>query len=302
MFVQSEKFVEEHGGSSTDISVLGQESNNTTWKLSKMNLAIRNIEGDVRWNGEGSFLRDEFPDLKADFILANPPFNTSDWGGQLLRDDVRWKYGAPPVRNANYAWIQHFIHHLSNLGTAGFVLANGSLSAGGVEGKIRKAIIEADLVDCIVSLPGQLFYSTPIPVSLWFISRNRSNRSGLTLFIDARGIGKMADRTHRLLTDADIELVAGTYRAWCGSADAGTYEDIAGFCKNASADGIRGHGYVLTPGRYVGVGEAEDDGELFEEKMARLVAELGERQAEARGLDAAISRNLQELGHGEWVD
>ncbi len=271
---------------------------NTTWKLCKMNLAIRGIEADIRWNGQGSFLRDEFPDLKADFIMANPPFNDSEWGGQLLRSDVRWRYGPPPVGNSNYGWIQHFIHHLSNSGTAGFVLANGSLSVGGVEGEIRKGIIEDDLVDCIVSLPGQLFYSTQIPVSLWFISRNRSNRSGRTLFIDAREIGEMADRTHRVLTDADIERVAGTYHVWRSGADAGSYEDIAGFCKNASLDEIRGQGHVLTPGRYVGVGEVEDDGEPFEEKMQRLVTTLREQQEEGKRLDKAISENLEVLGYG----
>ena len=299
MFVQSERFVEEHGGTRTDISVLGQESNNTTWKLCKMNLAIRSIEADIRWNGEGSFLHDEFPDLKADFIMANPPFNDSEWGGQLLRSDVRWKYGAPPVGNSNYAWIQHFIHHLSNNGTAGFVLANGSLSVGGVEGEIRKGIIEDDLVDCIVSLPGQLFYSTQIPVSLWFISRNRANRSGRTLFIDAHSAGEMADRTHRVITDTDVQRIASTYHAWRGEADAGEYEDIAGFCKDASLDEIRGHGYVLTPGRYVGVGDTEDDGEPFEEKMQRLVVALEEQQKEAQRLDAAIAVDLEVLGFGK---
>jgi type I restriction enzyme M protein len=299
MFVQSKRFVEEHGGRRTDISVLGQESNNTTWKLCKMNLAIRSIEGDIRWNGEGSFLRDEFPDLKADFIMANPPFNMSDWAGHLLRDDVRWKYGAPPVGNANYAWIQHFIHHLSNTGTAGFVLANGSLSVGGVEGEIRKAIIEDDLVDCIVALPGQLFYSTQIPASLWFIARDCSNRSGRTLFIDARNQGEMADRTHRVLTDSDIQRVADTYHAWRSEGDSGTYEDIAGFCKDASLRDISSQGYVLTPGRYVGVRDIEDDGEPFGEKMHRLVATLREHQEEPRRLDNVISYNLGAMGYGE---
>ena len=297
-FVQSDRFVEEHGGTRTDISVLGQESNNTTWKLCKMNLAIRSIEADIRWDGEGSFLHDEFPDLKADFIMANPPFNDSEWGGQLLRNDVRWKYGAPPVGNSNYAWIQHFIHHLSNNGTAGFVLANGSLSVGGVEGEIRKGIIEDDLVDCIVSLPGQLFYTTQIPVSLWFISRNRSNRSGRTLFIDARSMGEMADRTHRVITDADVQRIANTYHTWRGEADAGAYEDIAGFRKDASLDEIRGHGHVLTPGRYVGVGDTEDDGEPFVEKMPRLVTELHALFSESAKLEQTISANLRGLGYG----
>ena len=298
MFVQSERFVEEHGGNRNDIAVLGQESNNTTWKLCKMNLAIRGIESDIKWNGEGSFQRDEFPDLKADFIMANPPFNDSEWGGQLLRNDVRWKYGAPPVGNSNYAWIQHFIHHLSNSGTAGFVLANGSLSVGGVEGEIRKGIIEDNLVDCIMALPGQLFYTTQIPVSLWFISRNRSKRSGRTLFIDGRDVGEMADRTHRVLTEADVKRLANTYHAWRSEAGAGEYEDIAGFCKDATLDEIRSHGYVLTPGRYVGFGDVEDDGELFEEKMQRLVATLREQQEEGLRLDETIANNIKGLGYG----
>ena len=298
MFVQSERFVEEHGGIRTDISVLGQESNNTTWKLCKMNLAIRSIEADIKWNAEGSFLHDEFPDLKADFIMANPPFNDSEWGGQLLKSDVRWKYGAPPEGNADYAWIQHFIHHLSNNGTAGFVLDNGSLSLGGVPGEIRQGIIEDDLVDCIVSLPGQLFYSTQIPVSLWFISRNRTNRSGRTLFIDARNGGEMADRTHRVLTEADVQRIADTYHSWRGKADAGEYADIAGFCKNATLDEIRGQGHVLTPGRYVDVGDTEVDGEPFEDKMQRLVATLREQQEEARKLDSAIADGLEVFGYG----
>jgi len=246
----------------------------------------------------GSFLRDEHPDLKADFIRATPPFNPSDWGGQHLRDDVRWKYGAPPVGNANYAWIQHFIHHLSNHGTAGFVMANGSLSAGGVEGGIRQAIIEGDLVDCIVALPGQLFYSTQIPVSLWFLSRSRSNRCGRTLFIDARSVGDMADRTHRVLSEPDIAHIAGTYHAWRGEKEAGVYQDLPGFCKDAPLEEIRTHGHVLTPGRYVGVGEAADDGEPFAEKMQRLVATLLEQQAEGRRIDQAITQNLERLGYG----
>lgn len=303
MFVQSERFVEEHGGHGTDISIFGQESNNTTWRLSKMNLAIRGIEANIAWNNEGSFHRDAFPDLKADFILANPPFNDSDWGGQLLRDDVRWKYGAPPVGNANYAWIQHFIHHLSNSGVTGFVLANGSLSVGGQEGAIRKEIIEADLVDCVVALPGQLFYSTQIPVSLWFISRDKDNsgkrnRRGHTLFIDARNLGEMADRTHKVLTDADIERIAGTYHAWRGEAEAGDYGNVAGFCKHVALEEIRGHGHVLTPGRYVGAADVEDDGEPFEGKMARLTATLRQQQEEAAKLDSAIAANLKELGYG----
>ena len=299
MFVQSEKFVEEHGGKRTDISVLGQESNNTTWKLCKMNLAIRSIEGVIKWNGEGSFLRDEFADLKADFIMANPPFNDDKWRGELLRDDVRWRYGIPPTGNANYAWIQHFIHHLSNSGAAGFVLANGSLSTNqNGEGPIRKAIIEDDLVDCIVSLPGQLFYSTTVPVSLWFLSRNRSNRSGRTLFIDARKLGEMADRTHRVLTDNDVQRIANTYHSWRGEVGGSDYEDVAGFCKDASLDDIRAHGHLLTPGRYVDVGAIDDDGEIFEEKIERLFAEWGAQVQASNLLDERISESLRSLGSG----
>ena len=301
MFVQSEKFVEEHGGRRTDISVYGQESNNTTWRLAKMNLAIRGIEATIQWNGEGSFHNDAFPDLKADFILANPPFNMSDWGGERARDDVRWKYGAPPVGNANYAWIQHFIHHLSNTGVAGWVMANGSLAAGGVEGRIRQSIVEDDLIDCVVALPGQFFYSTAIPVCLWFVTRDKQNsgrrdRRGETLFIDARNMGRMADRTHRVLDDEDIKHIARTYHAWRGESDAGEYENEAGFCAGKTVSDIEEHGYVLTPGRYVGVADEEDDGEPFEEKLDRLNYSLKDQWGVAERLRAAITKNLLGLG------
>ncbi|MGE3578215.1 MAG: type I restriction-modification system subunit M [Vicinamibacterales bacterium] len=302
MFVQSEKFIEAHAGKVGDISIYGQESNYTTWRLAKMNLAIRGIDAQI---GHGdTFHADRHPDLKADYVLANPPFNDSDWRGELLKDDQRWVYGTPPAGNANYAWVQHFIHHLAPTGLAGFVLANGSMSSNqSGEGEIRKAIIEADLVDCMVALPGQLFYSTQIPVCLWFLARNKKNgrfrdRRGETLFIDARKLGTMADRTHRELTDADIAKIAGTYHAWRGDKDAGDYADVPGFCKRATLEDIRRHGHVLTPGRYVGAEAVEDDAEPFDEKMRRLTATLREQQAEAAKLNAAIAANLKELGFG----
>jgi type I restriction enzyme M protein len=302
MFVSSEKFIEAHSGKLGDISIYGQESNYTTWRLAKMNLAIRGIDAQI---GHGdTFHADAHPDLKADYVLANPPFNDSDWRGELLKDDQRWVYGKPPAGNANYAWVQHFIHHLAPSGLAGFVLANGSMSSGqSGEGEIRKNIIEADLVDCMVALPGQLFYSTQIPVCLWFLARNKQNgrfrdRRGETLFIDARKMGSMVDRVHRELTDADVAKIAGTYHAWRGDKDAGEYADVAGFCKSATLDEIRKHGHVLTPGRYVGAEAAEEDDEPFEEKMKRLAKTLREQQAEAAKLDATIAANLKELGFG----
>ncbi|MFN3956237.1 MAG: type I restriction-modification system subunit M [Tepidimonas ignava] len=303
MFVQSEKFVEEHGGRLGDIAIYGQESNYTTWRLCKMNLAVRGIDADIRWNNEGSFHKDELRDLKADYILANPPFNISDWGGERLREDVRWKFGVPPVGNANYAWLQHIHHHLAPNGTAGVVLANGSMSSQqSGEGEIRKAMIEADVVDCMVALPGQLFYSTQIPACLWFLARNKNpgrglrDRRGQVLFIDARQMGVLVDRTRRELTDAEIKKIADTYHAWRGEKDAGEYADVPGFCKSATLDEIRKHDYVLTPGRYVGAAAQEDDGEPFEVKMARLAAQWREQRAEAARLDAAIEANLEALG------
>jgi type I restriction enzyme M protein len=302
MFVQSEEFITAHGGRLGDISIYGQESNYTTWRLAKMNLAIRGIDGQIV-QGD-TFHNDRHPDLRADFILANPPFNISDWGGERLRDDKRWKYGAPPTGNANYAWVQHMVHHLSPTGVAGFVLANGSMSSNqSGEGEIRKNLVEADIVDCMVAMPGQLFYSTQIPVCLWFLARDRKNgkfrdRRGHVLFIDARKLGALVDRTHRELTADDIARIAGTYHAWCGEKAAGKYEDIPGFCKSATLDEIRKHGHVLTPGRYVGAEEIEDDGEPFHEKMTRLTAQLREQQAEAAKLDKAIASNLKGLGYG----
>jgi len=299
MFVQSEKFIEAHAGKVDDLSIYGQESNYTTWRLAKMNLAIRGIDAQIA-HGD-TFHSDHHPDLKADYVLANPPFNDSDWRGALLKDDKRWVYGVPPASNANYAWVQHFISHLSPTGLAGFVLANGSMSSNqSGEGEIRKNIIEAGLVDCMVALPGQLFYSTQIPVCLWFLARNKKNgrfrdRRGETLFIDARKMGTMADRVHRELTDADIARIAGTYHAWRGDRDASEYADIAGFCKSASLDDIRKHGHVLTPGRYVGAEAVEDDGEPFAEKFARLSAQLEAQMAEGAKLDDEIRKNLAML-------
>ena len=307
MFVQSVEFIEAHasgngngGRARAAISIYGQESNYTTWRMARMNLAIRGIDGQIE-HGD-SFHNDRHPDLKADYILANPPFNVSDWGSERLQDDRRWQYGVPPKGNANFAWVQHFLHHLSPRGTAGFVLANGSMSSNqSGEGNIRQNLIEADLVDCIVALPGQLFRSTQIPACLWFLSRARGNgehreRKGEILFIDARKMGHMVDRTRRDLSQEDVARVAGTYHAWRGEKGLDDYADLPGFCKSAALDEVRKHGHVLTPGRYVGAEPQPDDGEPFEEKMARLAAQWRRQQAEARRLDAAIETNLQRLG------
>jgi type I restriction enzyme M protein len=357
MFVQAAKFVQAHASGNgngkkakvgptvhREISIYGQESNYTTWRLALMNLAIRGIDARIEWGD--SFLNDKFPDLKADYILANPPFNMEDWGYSKVKSDVRWRrfdqpsgnaqFSLPPGGerkqkdgsfvyvdggNANYAWILHFLHHLAPHGTAGFVLANGSLtSSTSGEGDIRKAIIEHDLVDCIVALPGQLFYTTPIPACLWFLTRCKGTdkergfrtRHGETLFIDARKLGELTDRTHRELTEGDIARIAGTYHAWRtfgprpvgegrgeGKPGMAAYADVPGFCKTATLKDIQAHGHVLTPGRYVGAVEIEDDGIPFEEKMAELSAELYEQMAEAEELDAAIRKNLEVLGYGE---
>jgi len=303
MFVQSEKFVEEHGGRIGDISIYGQESNPTTWRLAKMNLAIRGIDANLGPQHGDSFHNDLHKDLKADFILANPPFNMSDWGGDRLREDARWKHGTPPVGNANYAWIEHFIHHLSPRGIAGFVMANGSMSSNtSGEGEIRRAIIEADLVDCMIALPGQLFYTTQIPVCLWFVARDKKNgkfrdRRGETLFIDARKMGVLTDRTHRELTDEEIKRIASTYHAWRGEKDAGKYEDAAGFCKATKAEEVAEHGYVLTPGRYAGAAEVEDDEEPFEAKMARLSRTLGVQLKDSERVERAIKGALNIIGY-----
>ncbi len=304
MFVQSEAFIREHGGKLGDIAIYGQESNPTTWRLAKMNLAIRGIDANLGPEHADSFHRDLHKDLKADFVMANPPFNMSDWGGERLRDDARWKYGVPPAGNANFAWVQHIIHHLAPNGVAGFVLANGSMSSNtSGEGEIRKRIIDADLVDCMVALPAQLFYATQIPACLWFLARNKHDprlrdRRGETLFIDARKMGVLIDRVHRELTDEEIARIAATYHAWRGETSAGDYKDVAGFCKSVTTEEIAAHGYVLTPGRYVGAEAIEDDGEPFDEKMRRLVSTLAEQMAEGRKLEEAIRKNLKALGYG----
>jgi type I restriction enzyme M protein len=306
MFVQSERFVEQHGGRLGDIAVYGQESNPTTWKLSRMNLAIRGIDADLGRHHADSFHNDLHKDLKADFILANPPFNMSDWGGQRLKEDVRWKYGVPPVNNANYAWISHFIHHLAPTGIVGFVMANGSMATNtSSEGEIRKKIIESDLVDCMIALPGQLFYTTPIPVCLWFVTRSKKadkrkglrDRKGEMLFIDARKMGTLVDRVHRELTNDDLDLISDTYHEWRNTG--GKYEDKPGWWKSATLDEIKSHGYVLTPGRYVGAEEVEDDGVPFEEKMAELSASLYQQFDKADQLEAVIRKNLEVLGYGK---
>ena len=300
MFVQSMEFIETHatgngngGKARGDISI---------WRLARMNLALRGIRGNIA-HGD-SFHNDRHPDLRADYILANPLFNVSDWGSERLRDDKRWEYGVPPTGNANFAWLQHMAHHLSPRGAAGFVLANGSMSSNQAgEGEIRKNLIEADLVDCMVALPGQLFYSTQIPVCLWFLSRDRRGGKrrdgrGEVLFIDARKLGRMVDHTHRELTDDDIARIADAYHAWRGGECAGKYVDVPGFCKSVSLEGIRKYGHVLTPGRYVGAAPQEDDGVPFEEKMARLTSKWREQQAEVRRLDAEIEAHLAHLEFG----
>ena len=298
MFVQSERFIAAHGGQRNDVSIFGQESNPTTWKLCKMALAIRGIEVNLGPVAADSFHSDLHRDLRADTILANPPFNMSDWGGDLLADDVRWRYGVPPAGNANFAWVQHIIHHLAARGRAGFVLANGSMSTNtSSEGAIRRAIVEADLVACMVALPPQLFYNTPIPACLWFLDRAKpDHRRGQTLFIDARALGTLVSRVRRELDDEDIAHIAATYHDWQRAE--GGYEDVPGFCKSATLDDIAGHGYVLTPGRYVGAAAVEDDGEPFEEKMQRLTAELEAQFAESARLEAIIRQNLEQLGYG----
>jgi len=338
MFVQAKKFVLAHAGNGNgngkkglskikrDISIYGQESNFTTWRLCQMNLAIRGIEGHIEYGD--SFTNDKHPDLRADYMLANPPFNMEDWGFSQVENDPRWRYGKPPQAgarkqkdgsvtnvdggNANYAWIQHFIHHLNPLGMAGFVMANGSMSTSTVnELEIRKNIIESDLVDCMIALPGQLFYTTPIPVCLWFLSKTKAanpelgyhNRQGETLFIDARKMGVLYDRVHRELTDEEIERITNTYHAWRsddvhkGNHKDYPYQDVPGFCKSASLEEIRTNNYVLTPGRYVGIEEEEDDGIPFEEKMEQLTTELSEQMKTSHELDERIRDNLKELGY-----
>ena len=299
MFVQSERFVDEHQGTVSDISIYGQESNLTTWRLAKMNLAIRGIDSSqVIWNNEGSFLNDAHKDLKADYVLANPPFNDSDWSGDLLRGDGRWKYGEPPSGNANFAWIQHFLYHLSPNGQAGFVLSKGALtSKTSTEGDIRKAMVEANLVDCIVNLPAKLFLNTQIPASLWFLSRDKTNgkfrnRKDEILFVDTRNLGHLINRRTRVFSDEDIAKVADTYHGW--RSPEGNYEDIPGFCSSASMEQVREMDYVLTPGRYVGLPDEEDDFD-FSVRFQNLMAELTELIEEEASLNNEIMANLNKV-------
>ncbi len=311
MFVQSEKFIAAHAHRRKDgspgrpnIAIYGQERTHTTWRLCRMNLAVRGIDADVRWNNEGSFLRNEFAQTRFDFILANPPFNISDWWQPQLEGDARWAYGTPPQGNANFAWLQHILYHLAPRGTAGVVLANGSMSSQqSGEGEIRKAMIEADQVDCMVALPGQLFYSTQIPACLWLLARDKSanghrDRRGEILFIDARKLGHLVDRTRRELSDDEIALIARTYHRWRSRpetlAEAGLepYVDDPGFCRAASLDEVRRHGHVLTPGRYVGAADVEDDGVSFEERFGALRAKLAEQFQAGRELEGRIEAAL----------
>lgn len=293
MFVQSAKFIERHSGNINNIAVYGQDSNPTTWKMAQMNLAIRGIEADLGKYNADTFFNDCHPTLRADFIMANPPFNLSDWGADKLKDDVRWKYGMPPAGNANFAWLQHMIHHLAPNGKIGMVLANGSLSSqSGGEGEIRKNIINADLVDCIIAMPTQLFYTTQIPVSLWFVSKNKKQK-GKTLFIDARKLGTMVTRKLRELTDEDIKKIADTYNAYVE----GTLEDEKGFCAVVTTQDIAKQDYILTPGRYVGIEDQEDDGEPFEEKMSRLTDELSELFVLSHKLEEEIRQKLGAIGY-----
>ena len=296
MFVMSEKFVQEHSGNIKDITIYGQESNQTTWKLSKMNLAIRNINSQfVAWNTEGSFLKDAHPDLKADYILANPPFNQSDWGVDILQDDARWKYGKPPAGNANFGWMEHMLYHLAPHGVMATVLANGSLSSNtSGEGEIRKTLIQNDLVECIVALPKQLFYNTGIPACIWILRRERKTRNKEILFIDASDMGFLKDRVHREFNEEDIDTIANTYHSWRKNPE--QYEDIKGFCKSAQREEVEKHGFVLTPGRYVGIKDAEDDGIPFEEKMHKITTTLAEQFAKEEKMNAEIKKQLAKIG------
>ena len=299
MFVQSADFVKNHQGNINNISVYGQESNPTTWKMAKMNLAIRGIDGNLGEIPEDTFLNDQHPTMRADYVMANPPFNLTPWGADKLKEDQRWKFGMPPASNANFAWIQHMIWHLAPNGKMGMVLANGSLSSqSGGEGEIRKNIIEEDLVECIIALPTQLFYTTQIPVSLWFISKKKK-QPGKTLFIDARNMGEMVTRSLRELTDGskdeeknDIKKLADVYNAFI----AGTLEDEKGFCAVVSTEEIAKQDYILTPGRYVGIAEQEEDGEPFEDKMVRLTTELAGLFAESNALQEEINKKLAAIG------
>lgn len=311
-FVQSEKFIEDHGGRLGDIAVYGQESNPTTWRLAAMNMAIRGIDFDFGKAPANSFTNDQHPDLRADFVMANPPFNISDWWDEKLAGDPRWAFGTPPKGNANFAWLQHMLHHLAPTGSMALLLANGSMSGtSGGEGDIRQQLVENDLVECMVALPGQLFTNTQIPACIWFLTKYKTaaaargghsakrDRTGQVLYIDARNIGYMADRVLRAFSNDDKHNIASTFHRWQGSApaDAGDYEDIPGFCKSATLDEIKAHGHILTPGRYVGAAEPEDDGEPFDEKMKRLTAELAEQFKQSAELEATIRQNLKGVGY-----
>lgn len=303
MFVQSEAFLEAHGGRRRDLSVYGQEANATTWRLARMNLAIRGIEAKIHYGD--TFTSDGFPDLKANYVLANPPFNVSDWNGHLLREDKRWKHGVPPEGNANFAWLQHILHHLAPGGVAGVVLANGSMSSmQSGEGEIRKHMVEADVVDCMVSLPGNLFYTTPIPACLWFLARDRAagrprERRREVLFIDARQMGHMVDRTQRQLSADDIARIAETYHAWRGGAGVAPYQDVSGFCKSASVEEIAERGYALNPGRYVGSEAQSETDEPFDDQMRRLASLLSDLRSESTELDEAIATTFEQLGYAQ---
>ena len=303
MFVQSEKFVQEHGGRIGDIAIYGQESNYTTWRLAKMNLAVRGIDSDIRWNNEGSFHKDELRDLKADYILANPPFNISDWGGDRLREDVRWKFGVPPTGNANYGWLQHIVHHLAPNGTAGVVLANGSLTSNQTtEGEIRKSMIAGDVVACVLTLPVQLFYSTQISASIWILARNKNfshgtDRRGQVLFIDARSLGSLVDRTRREFSDDEISQIASAFKRWKGIDDGNSYNDIPGFCRTVDIKTIESHRWALVPGRYVGF----DRSELSTAAIGKLKGDFAELKAALTNLPSEVEQSIaifEELFHG----
>lgn len=305
-YVQSNRFVLTHAGRLDDIAVFGQERNPETQRLARMNLAIRGITGDIRWNSEGTLLKDAFPDMRFDSILANPPFNIKEWGGEHLREDARWKFGAPPLGNANYGWLQHIFHHLAPDGYAAVILANGSMSSNsGGEGEIRKAMVEGDTVDCMVALPNQLFFGTQIPVCIWIMAKDKSggkhgqrtlrDRRGEVLFLDARKLGYMINRTQKNLSEDDIAKLADTYHAW---REGKGYEDVSGFCKSASLEEIRSQGHVLTPGRYVGAEDVADDDEPFEDRMPRLAAALRERFAKRAVLEKQVNTNLEGMGYG----
>jgi type I restriction enzyme M protein len=298
MFVQSEEFIEAHGGKLGDVAIFGQEANPTTWRLAAMNLAIRGIDFNLGREPADTFTHDQFPDLRADFILANPPFNISDWWHASLTGDARWLHGDPPASNANYAWLQHMLHHLAPGGRAGIVLANGSMSSSqNNEGQIRAAMVDADVVEVMIALPGQLFFNTQIPACLWFLAKGKRSRPGEVLFIDARKLATMISRVQCELTDAVIERIAGTVAAWRGEAEAGEYADVAGYCRSVTLAEIAEHGHVLTPGRYVGAEAVEDDDEGFEAKMQALTEKLGEQMAKGAELDLVIRQKLGGLGY-----